>query len=302
MNYKFLLLAVGAFTFSCRSTNLKPATVKSADFESSPAPAGAPHNPVSFNIVSDVDDTVKITDVPDPLQVAWKGLFGKDVFRGMAGLYREMGAQKLVFISGGPFLLRSSLTKLLVSENGFPPADFILRNFWPKPEIRKFKGNALQDLAPKVTGPFVLIGDDTEKDPEAFGDFAASPAGQDRVLAVYIHKVTGRELPPLAVPYFTAFDVALREAAAGRLTADQVVLVGNDVLSAAQDQPDHLFPSYAVCPMDLAYDAGAADSAVLVALKARLPEIVNAYCMAHDGGDHHDATTRFLKFLSGRPD
>jgi hypothetical protein len=292
-----LALLVGA----CKTTS--SSAVKDAD--------GTPPSSVPYTIVSDIDDTVKITDVPDPLQALINGVFGRSVFSGMSELYTQLLTtqppadgqyHRMIFLSGGPSQLASELRSTLVVDRGFPAADFLLKTHWPEPEIQAFKEGQLQVIAPKINGAFILLGDDTEKDPEALTDFAASAAGQGRVLAIYIHKVTGRALPGgVSSAFYTAFDVALAELAAGRLTADQAAAIGDVVLAAAQNTPASLFPSYAFCPEDLAYTAADSDSQELQNVKAALPPLVTAYCQAQDGGQHHDAVTKFLKFLEKHP-
>src|SRR4051794_21515389 len=78
----------------------------------------------SFILVSDVDDTVKVTNVQN-LHAAAKHAVASDlVFAGMPELYRELlgkdsPAERLEFLSGSPGILSHKVTELL-DNSDFP--------------------------------------------------------------------------------------------------------------------------------------------------------------------------------------
>jgi hypothetical protein len=90
---------------------------------------------------------------------------------------------------------------------------------------------------------FLLVGDDTEMDPEVYSEFAAPRPNQ--VLAIYIHRITGRPVPAGSFEFVTAYDIALHEYEARRLSEEQAAIVGNVVLASRYSS---FLPDFQACP------------------------------------------------------
>jgi phosphatidate phosphatase APP1 len=160
-------------------------------------------------LISDVDDTVKITHVTSKLRAAGRGLLRNAVYAGMAALYQELGAE-LVFVSGSPQSLEGKLRRTLIDRGGFPQARFVLRNWMRERDLVAFKRQRLWELANETSQVLLLVGDDSEHDPELFLELANRlPAG--RVAGVYIRQNIHRALPRGVVPFTTAFELAVME-------------------------------------------------------------------------------------------
>ncbi len=150
--------------------------------------------PVGVSVISDIDDTVKITQVGDR-----KRLFENTFYRnfreveGMSPLYRQLAAQNIAFhfVSSSPWQLYGPLQEFL-GKAGFPPATLNLKSV-------RFRDKSLFDLFKKGTETkpkqidqilrrfprrqFILIGDNGEQDPEVYGDFARRyPSQIQRIL------------------------------------------------------------------------------------------------------------------------
>ncbi|MEX1099544.1 MAG: hypothetical protein WEB87_03920, partial [Bacteriovoracaceae bacterium] len=97
----------------------------------------------------------------------------------------------------------------------------------------------------------------------------------DKVLAIYIHRVTGHKLPTSATPYFTAYDLALRENIAGRLSLSETWSVGEAILT--ESDYGRLFPHYAVCPVK-ATGMLSGKVAAMEELTSRIGEKIMNYC------------------------
>lgn len=193
-------------------------------------------------MISDVDDTVKITHVTRRLRAAVRGLVRRSVYGGMAVLYREMNPS-LVFISASPQFLEGRLRRTLVERGQFPPARFVLRDWWAERDVAAFKQAHIETSCRACSLPVVLVGDDTERDPEVFLN-AASHQTPGRVVAIYIRQNVGRPLPAGVVPFRTAFDIALSEHLRGRLSVASSLRVGRAVLQAARTRVHHLLPPF----------------------------------------------------------
>jgi hypothetical protein len=205
---------------------------------------------VPLTLVSDVDDTVKVTNVPHFFAKVKNGLTGKLVFAGMPELYNELRGKDgpLEFVSGAPAFLRKKVTKRLDNAD-FSPYQLMLKE---RPaEVGRFKLECLKSMysGPDDAGAgFILIGDDTEKDPEVYKGFRDFK--EDRaVLAVYIHRITGRAFDhdEKTKEFVTAYDIAMYEKMKGRLDEDQAAAVGEAVFKAPASV---FFPDFQSCPKE----------------------------------------------------
>lgn len=205
--------------------------------------------PSSFILVSDVDDTVKISHVLDR-DDALRRAATELVFAGMPELYGQMLAgdsspEHLRFISGNIFehKVRETLT-----DSGFPPYKLTIRDLSNAAgSVSEYKSKQMRQLYGMSQDSFILIGDDTESDPEVYSMFATSK-NKGQVLAIYIRRVTGRAVPADCIPFVTAFDVATHEYLSGRLSLDRALVVGN----AVYNSEDRTFlPDFQVCSTTL---------------------------------------------------
>jgi hypothetical protein len=198
-------------------------------------------------LVSDLDDTIKISYTASPLVTVFRGLFRTSAFAGMAQLYHEIAGShpgsEFHVVSSSPPQIRRRIEKFLAL-NGFPPAKLVLRDWIRQKSIETYKFRAISDLVASSSCAVILVGDDTEHDPEIFSRVDAAFPG--RVLARYLRAVKGRDLPAGSVAFFTAFDIACAELAAGRLTSDQVLRVGEALLKA--EKHSRLIPWFSLKP------------------------------------------------------
>jgi phosphatidate phosphatase APP1 len=157
-----------------------------------------------ISVISDIDDTIKITQVRDR-RAAVKNTFLEpfQAVPGMAQLYQNWatndGAQ-FYYVSASPWQLFLPLSDFLKS-NGFPAGVFCLKDFRLKDKTRFSLFENPQKYKPGIIEPilktfpqrqFVLIGDSGERDPEIYGDLARRFRKQ--VSHIFIHDVTGDAL------------------------------------------------------------------------------------------------------------
>ncbi|MCM2324109.1 MAG: App1 family protein [Oligoflexia bacterium] len=198
-----------------------------------------------LRIVSDVDDTVKVTHVGHASSLV-RGTIHLHAFAGMATLYRELEPSGLDFVSGSPRFLRGQLRRFL-GRQGFPDFDLHTRDYLARPGIDEYKAAKLEGIfSADPESDFILVGDDTELDPLVYERLSERYPG--RVSAIYIRQVKGLALPEGQESFFTAFDVALMEWRAGRLSAQAALRVGEAVLDDAAAEDETLLPGFASCP------------------------------------------------------
>jgi len=162
---------------------------------------GRPHpeTPSGVTVISDLDDTVKITEVRDR-----RALLDNTFFRdfravpGMAAKYAEWAAQgaAIHFVSSSPWQLYSEIDAFL-QRASFPPAvlhlkavrvkDETLLDLWkPGTETKPRQIERILEHFPDRR--FVLVGDSGEQDPEVYAELLES--FPEQIVRVFIRNVT----------------------------------------------------------------------------------------------------------------
>lgn len=145
--------------------------------------------PIGLSVISDIDDTIKTTEIPAGSIVVVRNTFFRNfkAAPGMAKMYQGWNGASFHYVSGAPWQLYEPLSEFLFSEEGgFPEGTFHMKN------IRKNLLNAStwRDLKKLVTNEnvtfeqkvsqlieimqrfpkreFILVGDSGEKDPEVY--------------------------------------------------------------------------------------------------------------------------------------
>lgn len=155
--------------------------------------------PGGRSVISDIDDTVKITGVTQK-----KDLLDNTFYRefaavpGMAALYRDWAADgwDIHFISSSPWQLYPELVTF-AEVNDFPWASFFLKSirFKDTTILNLFKEGSITKPI-QITGlmerfphrHFILVGDSGEQDPEAYT--LMKEQFPERIGAIYIRNVT----------------------------------------------------------------------------------------------------------------
>lgn len=199
----------------------------------------------AFTLVTDLDDTLKISHTTSRLRTVFRGLFMHQAYAGMSELYQEwIGDQEYVLISSSPQSIAGIVGRFL-SRHRFPRRVRIwLRDWLRQTDIRRYKSDTLKRLVRDLPAPYIFVGDDSEWDPEVFHRFQQEHP--DQVLAIYIRRMRGRPLPEGVIPFHTAFEIAYAELQAKRMKVPQVARVGKAILD--QKNPDLIIPYFAVAP------------------------------------------------------
>lgn len=155
--------------------------------------------PGGLSVISDIDDTVKISEVHDK-----RALLANTFLRpyrpveGMAAFYSRLEREheaRFHYLSASPWQLYPALSEFLDAE-GFPAGTFHLKHFRLKDESFfslfadpfDYKIGLIEDLIARMPGrDLILIGDSGEQDPEVYGEIARRYP--DRVRAILIRDV-----------------------------------------------------------------------------------------------------------------
>ena len=166
-------------------------------------------------MISDIDDTVKITEIPAGDKIKVRNTFFRDFVAapGMAKMYQGLGEASFHYVSGGPWQLFKPLASFLWGPSGgFPEGSFHMRNVrknvlsldtW-KDLLELFDGDATREqkvsqiseiMSKYPARTFILVGDSGEYDPEVYNDIRALFPQQ--VQEIFIRDVVNdRELRP----------------------------------------------------------------------------------------------------------
>jgi phosphatidate phosphatase APP1 len=144
--------------------------------------------PQGVSVVSDIDDTIKVTEVPGDKDTVLKNTFCHDfvAVSGMSEKYRGLSEAAFHYVSGGPWQLYAPLAEFL-SAHGFPAGTFHL-NYFPKNFLADDTRELLKDSICGSLGrtynhkvdqitrlmqrfpdrDFILVGDSGELDVEVY--------------------------------------------------------------------------------------------------------------------------------------
>ena len=197
------------------------------------------------SIVSDLDDTIKITNSGQEIDGAISAFFKNDVFTGMPDFFSaaRLYTNELHILSASPKLLRTRISSTLKAKK-IQFESLILKNAAGGESKLEYKVAALKKILDASADDFILIGDDVGQDPEAYK--AIADLYPNRILAIYIHVINGRDIPDGIVKYWTTFDLFLREHTAGRMLAAWVGMGAELMLQEKKNEL--IIPDFAKCP------------------------------------------------------
>ena len=144
-----------------------------------------------LSVISDIDDTIKVTDIPLGNRVVLNNTFFRefDEAPGMSEMYQSYEhATAFHYVSGGPWQLYRPLSNFLIEPNGnFPKGSFHMKNV----RTNLTESETYDDFSNLIGGgatqtqkleqisnilkhfpkrKFILIGDSGEHDPEVFSE------------------------------------------------------------------------------------------------------------------------------------
>lgn len=197
------------------------------------------------SIISDLDDTIKITNAGHLPTASYNGVFTEKVFLGMPEFLAEARnySNALHIVTASPKIIAPRVRATL-RKNGIAFDSVSLRNVLKEKDKLAFKVKAISRVIDTSADEIILIGDDVDKDPEVFEE--VQKLYPHKVMGSYIHVVSGRTLSSKVSKYWTTFDLALREFLAGRMDLTGVERVTKVMLDS--ERLKYIFPKFADCP------------------------------------------------------
>jgi len=145
--------------------------------------------PEGISVISDIDDTIKVTEIPAGPQVVMRNTFLRDYKAApeMLAKCRDWPDASFHYVSGGPWQMYGPLSEFLIgNKGGFPEGSFHMKSV----RTNLFSNSSWKDLTDLVTNSeqtfghkvaqisvilmhfprrrFILVGDSGEKDPEVY--------------------------------------------------------------------------------------------------------------------------------------
>ena len=157
--------------------------------------------PDGLSVISDIDDTVKVTNVADTKELLRNTLLREfKAIPGIAAVYRRWERQGTAFhyVSASPWQLANCLGGFLEAA-GLPTGSMHLKLFRLKdstplgrlPSRKRSKRRAIEQVMDDFPGRrFLLVGDSGERDPEVYAEVARRRPEQ--VTGIAIRQVEGR--------------------------------------------------------------------------------------------------------------
>ncbi len=145
--------------------------------------------PKGISVISDIDDTVKVTEIPAGAKVVVRNTFFKEFSAAprMADLYAEWPDATFHYVSGAPWQLFNPLSGFLFGERaGFPDGSLHMKNTRKNPltistwrDLRELITNENVTFDQKIEQisiifehfpdrQFIMAGDSGERDPEVY--------------------------------------------------------------------------------------------------------------------------------------
>jgi Uncharacterized conserved protein (DUF2183) len=231
----------------------------------------------SVSIISDLDDTIKITNSGNEVDGTISAAFKSVVFTGIPEFFLATKdyANEMHVLSASPIMLRAKIEATL-KKRQIAYTSLILKNAQNHETKFDYKVKAIKMLMENNPDDFVLIGDDVGQDPEAYAEIQR--LYPNRILAIYIHVIKNRAIPA-GTKYWTSFDLFLREFAAARMNPGWVEHASRTLL--AEKDLKKIIPDFADCPKNTGTWAWQTDVWVGDEVPAVL-KMVSSYCQARN--------------------
>ena len=198
-------------------------------------------------IVSDVDDTIKMTNVlGSKATVIFNGLFKEKAFAGMSELYQALSKNEtsIYYVSGSPKIIKFRVSEFL-EENNFPQRDNLVLKNKTSDDTFKFKVEAIREIIKTVKpDKMILIGDDTEFDSDVYTQISSENPGV--VKGIYIRAVQNKAI--VNQNFFSAVEIAGSELLNGTLSVSDLSSVADGFIKQTHRSGIAIKDRY--CPQD----------------------------------------------------
>ncbi|MNK08135.1 hypothetical protein D3C87_260630 [compost metagenome] len=175
-------------------------------------------------LVSDVDDTIKLANIPNKFHAAKYAIDDESRFAGMAQLYniirKDNEEISIAYLSNAPTWLMQETHKELLINGNFPRAPYYGRSEYAS-EVHKITWLRKLILSEKPDD-VILVGDNTERDPEIYEQIRSEFATSGIRFHTYIRVITDAPVPKDQVKFVTPIEVSFELEKNGLITSESV--------------------------------------------------------------------------------
>lgn len=204
-----------------------------------------------FRIVSDFDDTIKRSHIPN-MGIRTFGrafLFGK-VFNGIPELYQVFNERHngVYVLSASPNIV-NPIIKSSLKYFDIPYEEVFTRSLseiGTNAKKIEYKKSRILGVIEGNEDKLILLGDDVEADHQIYKMIETEAPG--RVAQIYIRRVKNIELPNDVVGFYSSFEIAANEYFKGRMALEDVTEIANIILDTPSDEMRRIIPYYSYCP------------------------------------------------------
>lgn len=204
-------------------------------------------------LISDIDDTIKVSNINGPLKGV-DSVLNKDVrFAGLSEIYQNLILQnhqlQVYYVSSAPKYVMESRHKTFLRNGNFPQGELVLRVLGSS---ENFKTSAIEKII-EIEKPtkVILVGDNGEHDPQAYRNIQQKYPQVS--VQVFIHLVYDPSLKPIApnqIGYAYAAELAFHLMSLGFLnpeSANNLMTEINDKLLIEDQLKEKSFPEWLNC-------------------------------------------------------
>lgn len=199
------------------------------------AGAASPNSLSDVIVISDIDDTIRISNIHSPLGTLKNYLHSDRAFHGISRIFENLTSQgaQVQYVSSIPKPIRY-LAQRFLNKSGFPAGRLWSRTSSSKSDHKTSSIREIMKDNPNAR--VILIGDNGEHDPQIFAKLQADAELGPRIQDVYIHELYKEALPPGQQPFFTAGDLSARLAKSGIVTEEFALDAVRSTESALHDR------------------------------------------------------------------
>lgn len=156
---------------------------------------------IDLVIVSDIDDTILVTEVTSKPRLVYNSLLKKhdkrqavagtpEFYKSLASGTYNLGIPHIVYLSSSPAFLSRPI-KAFLKNNEFPQGTVILKKSLTSGKHESHKSGWLKKIVERYPlKPLILIGDSGEKDPVIYQDFVVNNDPEKLVKGIIIHQIS----------------------------------------------------------------------------------------------------------------
>ena len=224
----------------------------------------------SVSIITDLDDTLKITNVANKPEAVWNALFNKKAFWGMPQLMQWLQPVELYIVSASPKLLNQRIEKFL-DHNQLQVRQVYTRELSEMGEKEQYKLASIRNILRQSDESFILIGDNVQIDERVYQRIKKE--FPTRILAIYTHRINA-DIAIEEIAFSSAFDIAVQEYKQQRLSWFEIMEIAKSFLLSADLATT--FPRFKFCPQENIFEVQLPWTVQQTALQVY--KKINRYC------------------------